>query len=686
MTVILTLSSGVGLLVGSSGSATGTIASKQDTTTQGTWIGTYGASGYDIVSGPTSLPAGDTVTPTGQSTYTWTTATTDPRALQVPGSPNRVAAVWYSPTSFSVDVNLGDGLAHDLELYLLDWTNGGRAETVQLTDATTGAVLSNVAVRSFQSGVYLDYAVSGHIKITITNIGPANAVFNGLFLDPTAAATAVKQDTTTQGTWIGTYGASGYDIVSGAISLPAGDTVTPTGQTAFNWTTTTTDPRALQVPGSPNRVASVWYSATSFSVDVNLGDGLAHDLELYLLDWNNDARAETVQITDAASGAVFSTQTISSFGSGEYLDYVVSGHIKITITNISPANAVLDGLFLDPAAAATAATAVAVKQDTTTQGTWIGTYGASGYDIVSGPTSLPAGDTITPTGQSTYTWTTATTDPRALQVPGSPNRVAAVWYSATSFSVDVNLGDGLAHDLELYLLDWSLSGRAETVQITDATTGAVLTSQTISSFQSGEYLDYVVSGHIKITITNIGPANAVLNGLFLDPAAAATAATAVAVKQDTTTQGTWIGTYGASGYDIVSGPTSLPAGDTVTPAGQSTYTWTTTTTDPRALQVPGSPNRVAAVWYSPTSFSVDVNLGDGLAHDLELYLLDWSLSGRAETVQITDATTGAVLTSQTISSFRSGEYLDYVVSGHIKITITSIGPANAVVERPVPRP
>ncbi len=309
-----------------------------------------------------------------------------------------------------------------------------------------------------------------------------------------------------------------------------------------------------------------------------------------------------MQITDAASGAVLSSQTISSFGSGEYLDYVVSGHIKITITNISPANAILDGLFLDPTAATPVPTAAtAVKQDTTTQGTWIGTYGASGYDIVSGPTSLPVGDTVTPTGQSTYTWTTTSTDPRALQVPGSPNRVAAVWYSATSFSVNVNLGDGVAHDLELYLLDWALSGRAETVQITDATTGAVLTSQTISSFQSGEYLDYVVSGHIKITITNIGPANAVLNGLFLDPKAAAppTGASATAVGQDTTTQGTWIGTYGASGYDIVSGPTSLPAGDTVTPTGQTTFTWTAASTDPRALQVPGSPNRVAAVWYSP---------------------------------------------------------------------------------------
>ena len=52
---------------------------------------------------------------------------------------------------------------------------------------------------------------------------------------------------------------------------------------------------------------------------------------------------------------------------------------------------------------------------------------------------------------------------------------------------------------------------------------------------------------------------------------------------------------------------------------QATYTWTTTSSDPRAFQVPGSSNRVAAVWYSSTKFTVDVNLADGQAHDLELY-------------------------------------------------------------------
>ena len=504
------MSPGVGLLVASAYSASGTITSNQDITTQGNWIGTYGSSGYAIVSGPTSLPPGDTVTPTGQSTYTWTTATTDPRALQVPGSPDRVAAVWYSPTSFSVDVNLGDGLAHDLELYLLDWDNQGRAETVQISDAATGAVLYHAAVASFQSGEYLYYTVSGHIEITITNNGPANAVLNGLFLDPTAAATFVRTDTTTQGTWIGTYGASGYDIVSGPTSLPPGDTVTPTGQSTYTWTTTTTDPRALQVPGSlqPRRRRLVLPHQLQRRRQSQRRE--AHDLELYLLDWDSKGRAETVQISDAVTGAVLSTQSVASFQAGVYLDYAVSGDIVITITRTAGANAVLNGLFLDGTG-----TPTFVREDTTTQGNWIGTYGASGYAIVSGPTSLPPATRSRPPASRPTPGPPPPPTPapcrslaRLTASPPSGTRPPASASTSTSAT-------GRRRTWSCTSLDWDSKGRAETVQISDATTGAVLSTQSISSFQSGVYLDYAVSGHIVITITRTAGANAVLNGLFL---------------------------------------------------------------------------------------------------------------------------------------------------------------------------
>ena len=510
--------------VQSSGSA---IFLKQDATTKGSWSGTYGAQGYDIVSGPTSLPSGDTVTPSRQLTYTYTTTSSDPRALQVPGSSNRVAAVWYSATNFTVDVNLADGQTHNLELYFDDWDKLGRAEQVQISDAGTGKVLDTETISSFSNGLYLDWKVAGNLVITITRQAGANAVLNGVFLDslappppPASTASFLKPDATTKGSWSGIYGAQGYDIVSGPTSLPSGDTVTPSRQLTYTYTTTSSDPRALQVPGSSNRVAAVWYSATNFTVDVNLADGQTHNLELYFDDWDKLGRAEQVQISDAGTGKVLDTETISSFSNGLYLDWKVSGNLVITITRQAGANAVLNGVFLDATSSPPpSATASFLKLDATTKGSWSGTYGAQGYDIVSGPTSLPSGDTVTPSGQTTYTLTTTSSDSRALQVPGSSNRVAAVWYSATNFTVDVNLADGQTHNLEtLYFVDWSNSGRAEEVQISDAGTGKVLDTETISSFSSGLYLDWKVAGNLVITITRQAGANAVLNGVFLDGA------------------------------------------------------------------------------------------------------------------------------------------------------------------------
>jgi hypothetical protein len=81
-------------------------------------------------------------------------------------------------------------------------------------------------------------------------------------------------------------------------------------------------------------------------VDVNLSDGKTHDLELYFLDWDTNARSEQIQISNAATGTVLDTETISSFHSGVYLDWSVSGNLVITITKTGGANAVLSGLFI----------------------------------------------------------------------------------------------------------------------------------------------------------------------------------------------------------------------------------------------------------------------------------------------------------------------------------------------------
>ncbi|MGP0070292.1 MAG: PA14 domain-containing protein [Isosphaeraceae bacterium] len=495
---------------------TPTLASflNQNGTREGSWVGAYGAQGYDVIGDAASLPSYATVTPSGATTYTAAASTTAAQALQNPVGTGRIAASWYAVTSFTVDVDLTDGLMHNLELYFLDWSNSGRVERVQISNATTGAVLSTETVSSFASGVYLEWAVSGNVAITITSLSGPNAVLNGLFFDPlTTTASFLDQDSTAEGSWIGTYGAQGYDIIDNSASLPGYATVTPSGEMIYAATLSTSDPRALQDAVGTSRIAACWYAATSFTVDVDLTDGLTHNLELYFLDWSNSGRVERVQISNATTGAVLSTETVSSFNSGVYLTWTVSGNVAITITSLSGPSAVLNGLFFNPLTT----TASFLDQDSTVEGSWIGTYGAQGYDVIGDAASLPSYATVTPSGATTYTAAASTTAAQALQNPGGTGRIAASWYAASSFTVDVDLTGNLTHDLTLYFLDWSNSGRIEQVQISNATTGAVLSTEAVSSFNSGVYLTWAVSGNIVITITTVSGPSAVLNGLFLNP-------------------------------------------------------------------------------------------------------------------------------------------------------------------------
>ncbi len=230
---------------------------------------------------------------------------------------------------------------------------------------------------------------------------------------PTNSATFIMSDTATQGDWSGTYGVQGYDIEGSPASLPAYASVGFTGASTTTWAASTTDARALQTPGGSSRAATAWSSASSFTIDLNLTDGLVHDVALYALDWDRQSRQEQAQIINAGTGQVLDTESLANFGGGEYLQWAVRGHVRIVVTNQGPVNAVVSGLFLDPAA-----TAAFVGQDSTTQGTWIGAYGAQGYDIEGSPASLPSYAALGLAGTSTTTWAASTTDSRALQTPG----------------------------------------------------------------------------------------------------------------------------------------------------------------------------------------------------------------------------------------------------------------------------
>jgi subtilase family serine protease len=151
------------------------------------------------------------------------------------------------------------------------------------------------------------------------------------------------------------------------------------------------------------------------------------------------------------------------------------------------------------------------------------------------------------------------------------------------------------------------------------------------------------------------------------------------VAADTNTQGSWHGVYGADGYSVANDSQSLPSYATLGMQNQFSYTWASSTTDPRALQTGSGTGRIASTWYYSGTFSFDVNLTDGNLHQIALYAVDWDASGRSETIQVVDANSNAVLDTRTVSSFSNGEYLVWNISGHVKINVIWTGGVNAVV-------
>jgi subtilisin family serine protease len=200
----------------------------------------------------------------------------------------------------------------------------------------------------------------------------------------------------------------------------------------------------------------------------------------------------------------------------------VRARILATVTPVaSLAGKTVSGGIVNAAAAvgipAGTATATYVTTDTTTLGTWRGAYGSQGYAIPGNATSFNG---LTLTGQASYVWTYPG-DPNAAQMapPAQTGaRIASAWYSYNSFTADVNISDGQTHRLAAYFDDWDRGGRQETVQVLDASSGAVLDTRSMSNFASGQYLVWNVSGHVQVRVTNNNPnSNAVITALFLDP-------------------------------------------------------------------------------------------------------------------------------------------------------------------------
>jgi hypothetical protein len=180
--------------------------------------------------------------------------------------------------------------------------------------------------------------------------------------------------------------------------------------------------------------------------------------------------------------------------------------------------------------------AIFVKLDTATQGSWRGVYGAAGYDLAPDgysqyayhdvPGTILVRRSLTPSttvAVPSTLWAGSTTEAQALLKPAATDggvttdRIAATWYYTTTFYIDIAIADGQTHQVALYCVDWHGSNaRTQRIDAIDPTSTAILDTRTLTQFSSGQYLVWSVRGHVSFKITNTGPSNAVVSGLFFD--------------------------------------------------------------------------------------------------------------------------------------------------------------------------
>jgi hypothetical protein len=352
-------------------------------------------------------------------------------------------------------------------------------------------------------------------------------------------------------------------------------------------------------------MATTWFAPVTFNFTVSFNDGGTHQVAVYALDWDNQGRAETIQVSDAVSGVVLDSRSISGFANGVYLVWDISGSVKFTVTATS-ANAVVSGIFFAP----TTGSAIV--------GTETVTVSPSSKSLLGGGTQ-----------QFTATVTNGTGTPAWTISNVTPSGAAQGTLSSTG----------------LY---------AAPVTVTVATTVTITATAA----------DGLASGTATVTLNPPASGTAGTSATFMAPA-------------DTTTEGNWKGVYGTEGYEIPNVAAVAPSYATFTVNGGA-YTWNGATADTRALQLPIGTGRMATTWFSPVTFNIGVAFNDGNTHQVSLYALDWDNLGRNETIQITDAVSGVVLDSRTISGFGGGEYLVWNISGSVNIKITP-NSSNAVI-------
>ncbi len=503
----------------------------------------------------------------------------------------------------------------------------GNTTQAEITDLTPGSTYYFYVTAYNTSGLESD--PSTNITYTVPSGPPPIGV--------QTEAALVRTDEITSGSWKAAYGLKGGLTANiwGVVPLPTHAQVRAYQNYPLMWSESTTDLRALQ-KNTTNRFATAWHSTNSLYFYINFTDTKTHQVSFYFVDFDRQGREQILEFYDNDTGQVLGTETITDFEEGRYFVTNLRGNIRIKLTRLSGPNCVLSAIFFDPLPTALASY---LGADTTTSGSWRGTYGTEGG--LTTPWNLVPPSYVKISAYLNYPllWNDPTADPRALQKPSGGDRFAGAWNSTNFINFYLQFRDSLTHEVAFYFVDYDRDGRQQKLEIFDQGTGNLLHSTVISEFGNGVYHRYNLSGNIRLTLTRIAGPTCVMSGIFFDPVQNA----AAFLASDPNTSGTWKGVFGSAGHNIATEQPQLPSTVTIDVSGAAATTWAANTTDTSALQRPNESGRVASAWSAARQHTSTITLSDSYTRDLSLYLFYLYNKNREQILELLDATTGVAL-------------------------------------------
>lgn len=212
--------------------------------------------------------------------------------------------------------------------------------------------------------VYFTDVQPGSYSLTVSYKGSTPAYSNPIERYP---AKFVKVDSTTSGNWGNVYGKDGFVLFNynaigndkkslpsyvSSVTYPSAGFAHPN---SIIWTAGTSDKRALSKNKSNtgSRNAACFYSRDpqpTFTFNVSVKGTKEYKIALYFVDWDDKKRSIAVEMLDATTlNLVAPVQIVKSFYGGKYLIFSYNKSAIFRIDQVRGDNAVLSGIFFDPA-------------------------------------------------------------------------------------------------------------------------------------------------------------------------------------------------------------------------------------------------------------------------------------------------------------------------------------------------